>query len=220
MLVRYDIGSPGEDYIRSILEEGASLGRQLAHALLKYMDLSRGSIYTYLPPFLDTESVLHFEHSILPLPEDILSRQIVRQGEYIIIPKASTEHLHLVPFVKEFLSTTPWAIAVFEDWLTEYGDGRPSDEVRRLVIGREICFYLLWRDADEMLIEKTIREVTTPYPPMVGILSSISESEAPEWERLEREGDEAEIESLARRTRFLIVGAYDGEGFLVWDRTG
>lgn len=216
-LVRYYLGEEAVEYIRSLWEEGVSLERQLASVLLNRVDLYQGKIYAYLPPGLDDDSLKDFTSIVFPTPDDV---PIIMDERGIIVPKSSAGRMHLASFVRDYLLATPMPIALFEEWLSEYHPENRVEEVRRLVIGREICFYLIWKDTDEALIQKTIGKVITSYPPLVGVLSYLKEEEASEWDRTERTGCRADLEKIVANARFLITGAYDGEGYLIWERLG
>jgi hypothetical protein len=66
---------------------------------------------------------------------------------------------------------------------------------------------------DAELIELSVRKSRSIRPPLIGILTTLRDEAA-----AVKTGfmDAAGLRAIAERTQELIVGAYDGEGFVVW----
>ncbi len=213
-IVRYEFEQVPIDYIRSVLTEGS----RLAHTLLRRDDLAFGKVHTCLPPGISRQDLWEFDAGFkVPPPPDV---PIIRRDGFVAVPIGTTIDTHLVPWIREFLSSAPYGIALFEDPLDRPNDPWLRDRrVRRLlkVPEGDSYHYLIWEDLDPVVVRKTIREGYSIYPPLIGVLLEVSPEEAEGWRTLRRQCEPAEVEAIAFRAHTIILGAYDGEGFIVWE---
>ena len=103
--------------------------------------------------------------------------------------------------------------ALFQEPLGRRGD--PYIEEMRaptFLVSNEVFYYLSEREADPELVDETIRGIS-PYP-LIGLLAAVDGLD-------ERLSTGANVEGSVLRTfiqgmEYLIVGAYDGDGFVMW----
>jgi len=144
---------------------------------------------------------------------------------YHTAPNGSTTRLEpkfdpdpgLLPIIEAFLRTAPGHIFIVENALA-----RPSDPVlssygsHLLMFDEEVYHLLLPQDRDEKIISQTLREAGYPYPPLVGALASGAEEIGLSGES--QQITFVQLRASAERAAKIIVGAYDGEGYLIWSR--
>ena len=124
-------------------------------------------------------------------------------------------HNHMVDVIKEQLQKKSECVWVFEDPLAH-----PSDpwllrtEIKNISRSTDRVYYVLDNHASEDSISKTARGCLGAQPPMLGVCSV---GVAP---ILGREMTVEALRRLAQRIDALVIGAYDGEGFVAWRRSG
>jgi hypothetical protein len=110
-------------------------------------------------------------------------------------------------------SMPPRRYAVFAEPFGKRGDSYLTTvRERKHFMGDEVFFSLLHEDADTSRVLDTIRRVGD-YP-FIGVLSSIP-NDGIGLEHGE-ELDEDMLEALVSGMDHLVVGAFDGEGFVIW----
>lgn len=200
---------------RSFILERLSQGNQLAHEMLASLPLTQGRITTFLPPGVVPQSVEDFATGgKLPTLPTSQWKGLKSRDETLLMIPVPTTNSWLVTKIKEYLLEAKDRICVLEDALKRPGDpvlGRLS--TRYAIHDREIYHLLFQEDAEEQRILETLRAARS-IPTFIGALSA--------WK-----GDPlkvrlgalsiSQIKILANSTQKLVVGAYDGEGYLIWD---
>lgn len=123
-------------------------------------------------------------------------------------------HAVLTDLVDAYLKSADEGSCIVEDPLAAPGD----EALRNAVVKASVCgqsvFYVLGAvDADRPSIEAVLRAASSISPPTVGALTR--------WHV--REGANGVIDpqamlEIVRHTDKVFVGAYDGEGFLIWSK--
>lgn len=198
-------------YIKECLAEGHTLAKYL----LQRDDLDSGRVITFIPQEIDVrdEEVNNPKYGRLfpePPPETHIK---IPGGKMVLIPNTDTI---LMQIIQKFLSTGEGRVCVLEDALARPHDPSLSSADTRIVIfNSEVYHVLLSSDAeDNELILQTIRRASSWL--FIGAMTSIL-----------REGDffleagkitSEKLKVLAERIEKIVVGAYDGEGYLIWER--
>jgi len=218
-LKQYDLDGRAIAYIRYALGEGFSL----AHFLLNRQDLEQGHVITYLPENLSEEQLYNFHlGGKLPVPPDAVFRTLDSLGRAIRIePIPSTCLSHLVFVIRDYLRKDRHAIAVFQDGLAEATDKwvTTNRDTHIIIADGRVYHLLTTEDAEPEKIEHVVRTAETIYPPLIGVMAVV------ETELLERwladrvvEVSREELSILAAQSDQMVIGAYDGEGYLLWTK--
>lgn len=191
-------GEPAIDYI----EHALSLGGTLARLVQKHCDLRAGSVYAFLPT----------EYAVAT------SRDYIRGG----VASSTISLTHLTEVISHFLDATRARICLFENALARATDPWLAkaqshlllfdEEVLHLVTSRD---YLQFADDRDAAIRTAVIEAERALT-VIGVCSL---EPVPNW----RPGNIVsydELERVAEKHRKLIVGAFDGESYLVWTRQG
>jgi hypothetical protein len=201
--VRLDLGSEGLEYLRSRLARGHSF----AAFLLQATHLATGSVFTYLPPDVDREGLRSFEVG------GLLRSKSQSASAGPPTPLTSRGQDCLIALITDDLKP-PGRLCLFEDALARPGD--PS--VQRLI--GDLCFhegevyhYVLSGNSEREHVLTTIRRAES-LPVFVGAVCAVPDGlQFPPEKRILTS---ATLHVLASHVTRIVVGAYDGEGYLLW----
>ena len=211
-----NLGPEAVSYIRDCLANGKTLARYL----LQRLDLESGAVTTFLPSDVSEEAATQFKWG----------GKLYRDPATFVYhtePDGSTTRWEPVPntdpwlasILREFLGAGPERVCVFENesalpshpWLS-----LPRWAIlQTLIFENEVYHLLSNRDAEnEERILTTIRIADSWL--FIGAMTSLSQaSDLPlEAGRLD---DEA-LKMFAQRAERIVVGAYDGESYLIWSK--
>jgi hypothetical protein len=192
------LGSPANEHILECLKYGHTLSR---HLLRRRQGLKEGRVITRLPLGANTGELDKFEWG----------------GKYP--PAADAKGLpsardDLVSRIGDFLKRKEGGVCIFENYLARRTDpalSRARSRVR--LYGDEVYHVLTEEDAKPEPIKAAVAEAEG-LPIFIGALSTL-----PQGSRIysaQRELAGEELRALADRAEKIIVGAYDGEGYLIW----
>jgi hypothetical protein len=201
------------DYVeRSLLD-----GNALAKAVLEHVPLRQGQVVTCLPKGVVPRSAQDFRTGgKLPPPPVSDWRSTEREDELLLMIPVPTTDDWLVKNVAAFLRGGTSRVCIFEDSLKRVGDPvLRKISTRYATFNKEVYHLLLGADSHGEQILKVIRTARS-IPTFVGILT--------EWP-----GDlpgsapislsPANMRALAGAAQKLVIGAFDGEGCLIWSRS-
>lgn len=202
-------------YFRQALADG----KTLSHCVLERTDLRQGRLFTLLPPGASTENLNDFMSGgkLLPSPPDTHVSVTFADGSpggtLVPIPNANAE---LARHVEAFLKEGFDRLCILEDQMAEPGDPAALHSPANVVVlGPELYYVLGNQDADVRVIEDALCHASSSiYPPLVGVLThGLAHS------KNRRETTTAELRSFAERAEEIVVGAYDGEGYVLWSKS-
>ena len=122
--------------------------------------------------------------------------------------------MRLAVKVQEFLSEAENHVCVFEDPLARAGDPVLRNvDTRYVEFGAEIYHLILNSDSDLTYIRKVLKRAKG-IPTFVGVFTEWQASRA---EKSPLNFSKKDIKALATRAQKLVVGAFDGESYLIWD---
>jgi hypothetical protein len=210
------LGPEAIDYIRKCLRDGNTL----ASYLLQKLNLDRGRVVTFLSSEVTAEVAKQFTTGgKLPLPPK--SQWRYTEGEsskWRMVPIPDTDSC-LVTIIEAFLSAEEKRVCIFEDALSRPHDPILSRSVARLLtFNDEVYHFLSGRDVESSKIRQTIRQAKS-IPLFIGAMTFIPEESSFSYKarKMTIASDEL-LRVLAERTEKIVVGAYDGEGYLIWNR--
>jgi hypothetical protein len=125
--------------------------------------------------------------------------------------------------IQEFLEQGDARICLFESAVAKPTDGflsTPDAKDLRVLTFQEDVYYLLKENADREKIDKNLRYAKSHL--ILGVLVHPSDQDKfllPDEGPLRKELTLDELKVLAEETEEIIIGAYDGEGYLIWKRS-
>jgi len=184
------LGEDGIAYVRHALEMGTSLSKQVLATAF-----SGGAAYASVPEGNDLARAKRFEWGGLK--------------------NVSGTWAWLQAQVKEWCATDPRSAFVVEDpWGGRYGEsGVMRGTEKKFFHGEFVYYFVEHADLSDKAIEETAQ---APGFLFIGFFSRYPLSSASLPPDL-KVGD-ALIRDLAENTRQIVVGAYDQEGWVVWQR--
>jgi hypothetical protein len=79
-----------------------------------------------------------------------------------------------------------------------------------------IYHFLTTEDAEPAKIERVVRRAETIYPPLIGVMAVVEAELLERWREDRVELRREELSILAAQADRIVIGAYDGEGYLLW----
>lgn len=216
------LGPEAIDYVRDRLAEG----KTLAKFLLDRSDLDNGQVTTFLPTDADLSKINNFSRGgVLPTPPLETHRHYTAPDgtKTVMVPVPDT-NTELAAMIQAFLKQRDARICLFESAVAKSTDGflsTPNAKDLRVLTFQRDVYYLLKETDDREKIEKNLRYAKSHL--VLGVLVHLSNQDKflpldEDFLRQELTLDELKI--LAEDTEKIVVGAYDGEGYLIWSRNG
>lgn len=191
--------SLGEDALRFVedkLKEGLSLSQLVHHRL----ELRSGSLQAFLPLDADISSVQNRS------AEDFRWGGVTKTGGSLEI---------LTSFVSSYLNSLPDSICIFE-----YANARSTDLLLQcekpgvLTFGLEVYYAATQHDGSSDVISAVINDTDSLWT-HVGFLAVAPGHITNGHSAVLALED---LESIADGVEHIIVGAFDGEGYLIWSK--
>ena len=187
------VGPQANCFVRDYLTYGHALDSRLK----KCVALNAGTVTAYLPSGIPRERVLEFTEGGVADP--------------------AVSEIYLARTIREFLTAAQGRVCLFEDPVLRPTDPpRLGSNVQRLTLNDEVYYYLNSLSSEDELILQTIREADYPNYFLCILTSVPGDAIFPISQG--QLGDE-ELDLLIGRTEKIVIGAYDDEGYLVWDKS-
>ena len=203
------LGGTAAAYIRDQLAGGNTLAR----SLLENHDLAAGRIVTFAPPGVPRQEMEDFEEGgKFPAPgPDIHVTD--KEGLRTRIERVSFEaQAVLARAIRGFLQADERRVCVFEDFM----ERSVRMGLRRGVLLFNDEIYLLCKAGHQT---KTIRETIWAAFSYVFHAAAIAPVAAGvSWPLAPGKLSREELMALSNTAEMIIVGAYDGEGYLIWEK--
>lgn len=208
----FTLGVDAAKYMRECLLDGHTLAKYLFERL----DVDSGRVITFFPPGVDTEIVKQaFRHGGV-LPEPPPETHVIYSNGRRMVPIPNTND-GLIERIRDYLCGGKGRFCIFEE-----AYARPSDpamltkHVPFLILNEEIYYFLSWKDIDYNKIKQAINAAGNFYPGLIGALTELPEKQELNFENKIISSEQLHI--LAKRAEKIIIGAYDGEGYLIWNK--
>jgi len=187
------LGEEAGVYMRERLAAyGHALGRKVASTL----DFTAGRIYTYMPAEYSVAMLKDFEHATVKWPEEL---QRATLAWYVDI-------------AHRFLASGERRVHVLENNCARANDPYQSIYRSNIVTFCEILYHVCFGGSGCREIEKAVLEASGWISP--GFMTLLR----PGWDRDSRRFSLGDLEYMAGNTEKVVVDAYDGEGWLIWER--
>lgn len=227
-------------YIKNTLTKGFTL----AKLLVQNIDFSNGKTITYLPKYVTKESAHQFEvGGKIKINKSKIIHVSLKEDSSLKQPGLTDNLIDVAKFVGKFHKTSSvriepvpntdsWLISIISDFIKTHSDGicifenalaQANDPwlLKRktdiLTFRNEVYHFLLSKKSLKQNIQNLIRETKVAYPSLIGIMATLNT----ETIKLNN-GEEIEVDILRQiiqKTEKIIIGAYDGEGYIIWEKT-
>jgi hypothetical protein len=209
-----ELGDEGIQYVRQTLGQG----RELSKLLLEILDLKSGELKAILPRGTAPDEVNQFLlGGKLPPTGKATTVELwgSRKFQAIEVPNMNNA---LVSHIAAYLKSSDIAFCIFENALFSAGAAwLKQTSVQTVTFGSSVYHFLCAGQTGADLIESTLKRAKSVSPPTVGILSRLPQGCIlnPQLGRIEL----AELRKIAEQCEKLVVGAYDGESYLIWSKS-
>lgn len=203
-LIEISLGRKADGYLLEQLAEGRSLSKLAARRL----NLNNGSAKTFLPKSTSWEEVLRFREGHKIRSAEKTKKLIYPDGSrWTMVPVASNLS-GIVPCLVNFLSGD-MAMLICEDFLTTRKDLSPGKtSANTLLFKDEVYRCLSSRDSSPESVKEVIRDCADFRFVGIGCKARI-----PPMNLVE-----ADLEAIANVVELVVTLAYDGEGYLIWQK--
>lgn len=205
---KHDLDSRAIDWIKELL----SVNTSLSNILLKSLPFNSGRVWTYGPNDVDTNDLYKFSSGGIIKNNEHRAQNIYKGGDrYVVEGKCDcTELISL--YIKGLFDDEGIKLCVFEDIMARPSDpdveGRLSGSA--LVSDHEVYHVVRAGNFDLKKIQMIVTAVNVSWHFLcVGFKDYVDLKEA----------GLKEISNIIGDLAVLIVGAYDGESFVVWEKT-
>jgi len=203
------LGADALDYVKDCLREGLTL----AHHILS-RDLDHGYVRTFLPAEPVTQGTIADYRTGGKFPPSPESEWRTVPGG-VMVPIVGADSA-LVDLIRTFLTQSSERLCVFEDALAKPSDPCMSASTSYMVFGDEVYHIVTAEYGDSSQIREKLVEAKS-IPIFIGLMTSWG----PDCPRTFTTGQSFSptcLEQLAQRAETIIVGAYDGESYIVWEQ--
>lgn len=200
------LGVAAIDYVRRRLTDGKALSRHL----LASRDLNSGSVVSFVPADADSDEIHEFDVGHARQSAGDASVFTSESGAAWRMIRTPNADANLAEAIAAFFREATDALCIFEHGLARRADPFLENATFSVAFCGDEVYPFAAAGDDLARIADTIRGATTAYPPLVAALTRGELS----TQRVELA--EADLASLAAKTDEIIVGAYDGEGYVIW----
>lgn len=186
-------------------------GKTLSEKLVKKIDFSSGSFFTILPDNAHLDRMFEFSYGgIIPL---ILSNQqySIKGGAEVFVPsKVVTMDGECSEFIAGYMQNNEKNCAIMENYMADVNSIHSKiSNVRTLLYDDEL-YYLLTKENSVEEIYKALRKSKEVWHSLTILTVIIDKTQS--------KFDDFLIEQVCSHTKFVIAGAYDGEGYIFWEK--
>lgn len=201
------------DYDKAIVytREQLIFGNTLSKELLNVLDFEKGKFFTLLPDDADLTRIYEFPYGWI-LPQNETIEYINESGGKSSFSWTPTVKNEISSFISEKLRLKTNRVCIFEDVVQLLSDPHIKffHEYGLLYIN-ELYYLVNGKNSSQETIASAIGEANALWH-LVFILTESDKSYA-----AGQEITLGEIKEFCKDTQLLIIGAYDGEGFVLWE---
>jgi hypothetical protein len=209
-IVEINIDFEGLNYMRECL----SIGKALSHAVLNTLDLASGVVTTFLPSGLPQEEIVQF-WSGGKLQED--TEYIRRDSQMMRFGRVHTTDVEFFGLIYEHVKTDVMAFCVLEDQMGSPRDPWLADlPAPKLTDGQSMYYLLSSVRTDRQAMQRTFNRAMSIRPPLIAFLGRGPAFAA--FDRTQVPPNDPGFREIAASTEQILIGAYDGESFVRWQR--
>jgi hypothetical protein len=200
------------DYIRENLTSGYTLAKRVARSV----DLTSGKVVTLLPENAKTDSLYDFQLSgKLPQRDSEATSFISDEMQWAMVPIPTADEC-LVEYISQFFRSGIERMCVIQNALASPSDGWISrSKDRFLFFEHEVYGPITSDEADRKAnIQQAIKNHASIGPPTLAVLTKVPNVSKFHNQKLNITSED--LNAFAAETEAIIVGAYDGESYVIW----
>jgi hypothetical protein len=203
-LLKYELAL---DFLKESLE-GTNI---LSIELMKFINSNRGQFYTLLPNDADLSHLHDFNSSILK-QNPIVKHENGANWKYQTIPTIRDE---LSTVLMGILGKNKRLACVFDDFNSTYKEGYNDNFYRSYGIRYHSEVYY-WLDSSVISKEILLKclQLSNTLWHSVCLLTEASKEDI-----VDQQGSLFKIHEICLGMRLALFGAYDGEGYVFWEKT-
>lgn len=205
-----DVTQGGIDFILERLR----YGRTLSNLVARYIPIENGKIETFVHRSVERNKLIQFERgyisrdvpkSLSNFPEDDSKRAILPEMDFFVLPT-----------IQKFLAESKQNICILEDidgspdnpWLT-------TSEPPPLFTfcDADVYFYIDEEEPTIATIRETFSMASAPWSTLAFLTSVPVDVTSL---KTNQKVDMKSLDIIAKRTKKIVISAYDGEGYLIW----
>lgn len=212
-LREYNLSHKGSLYIKEMLSKEGIWGE----IIIKNCTLENGKVITYLPEGKNSKELEDFMHGgKLPRnPNDYVYLTQEDGTQVLMNPKTNLDK-YISSVIEGIISIDRNKICIFEDILAKSSDPSIKNLKTPFWFCKDKVFhYKLGGETQEFSVKDILSSAVNAYLTWGAITSFRDESELPE---IKGELSEKILRGFAKRVEKIFVSAYDGEGYLIWEK--
>ncbi|MBA3957781.1 MAG: hypothetical protein H0X51_05230 [Parachlamydiaceae bacterium] len=193
-------------------KEHVECGHTLSKTVLKNIDLTKGDFYIVLPNnALLEELYLLKEGRIIPQEAPFIPYE--KNGQKFLSQKVTSTDEEIKIFVKEYLDANDANLAILEDVLSRsYDNSINFDSFKTIFIDEEV-YYLIDHLTSLDFVGKALIASFQVWHTIYVLTQGIR---AEEINAL----DPQTLQSICKNTTHIIITAFDGDTYIIWEKAG
>jgi len=193
---RFPLGENAKRYMKETLNGGSYFSGLLLDGFMS----SDGIVFTYMPEGTKIEKIKNFRHSVF------MYGGVERKTTYLDTRQA------LVEFIAEYLSKDESRVYLIEDLMQRSKDSCKIIEGLSAITFQDRCYYMLTHK-DAKNIDRIRRVISFTHTwAFEGILSHMTRKNESEFEG-------KDVQSVIANLEFIVIGAFDLEGYVIWEKS-
>lgn len=197
---------PTLEYAKNQLEGGMIL----PSTLLRSINFQQGSFFTLLPKDANFNRIYQFTEGEILIQNPI--QQYEYKGEIAAYSRTPTLDQELAEYIDQMIQSNSNLTCLFEDVCYTMKTSSTSFylEKNALYTNNDQLFYLVnYKSSSPEFLEKCIKRAHANWYSLA-ILS--------EYSPQKKELDFEEIKEFCQQLKMIILGAYDSEGYIFWEK--
>lgn len=193
------------EYVKSNLDETNLLSCEL----LNFLNFKKGFFFTWMPDNINPDKLHYFESGGI-VPQQSIKEYINGQIKHYSIVQTVRDEIAVMLF-KE-LKMRAEINCFFDDILASPSSSKRRDllETHGIYYEKEVYYYIQNKDVSLDLIKKCFHYSTNGWHSLCVLTKTAFDSH-------EKQLTVDKIREIVFKTYFIILQAYDGEGFIFWE---
>ncbi len=196
----------------SYFKDNLSGANKMSDSIMRLVNFKDGHFFTLLPADMNVSKLLNFESGGVLSQNDLQDIFVLGKGvKGRIIP---TIHAYICNLVRESILKSKYLSCIVDDYNRDPNDLFEDELFSRygIFIDSEAYYYFDQKNFSEESMEKSLERSNTFWHSLCFLtemtLKDISD----------RKLGLNTVESFSREARLILVGAYDGEGYVFWEK--
>ncbi len=199
------------DKVFPYLQEHIACGHTLSKVVLQNIDFTEGYFYTILPNNALLEKLYFMQGGIIPnehpkIPTTIMGRNCLFQE------LTSTEE-DIEKFVEAYLKKDMSNLAVLENVICEPTDSNVGVEHIKLVTIENQVYYLANSLTPSDSLHLAFRKTEQIWHTLILLTEGLGDCFLDNL-------NEQDLKKICKATVYIIISAYDGESYIIWEKHG